>query len=62
VKLFTSVYVPKDVISDGRTYPILLQRTPYNVAPYGQKHSGQHGQGWDVGHFAARVFCGSGHD
>ena len=34
VKLFTSVYVPKDV-SDGRTYPIMMQRTGYNVAPYG---------------------------
>jgi putative CocE/NonD family hydrolase len=35
VKLFTSVYVPKDVADEGRSYPILLQRTPYNVAPYG---------------------------
>ncbi len=35
VKLFTSVYIPKDVIAEGKTYPILLQRTPYNVAPYG---------------------------
>ncbi|HEY5506943.1 MAG TPA: CocE/NonD family hydrolase, partial [Coriobacteriia bacterium] len=35
VRLFTSVYVPKDVFADGKTYPILLQRTPYNVAPYG---------------------------
>jgi putative CocE/NonD family hydrolase len=32
VKLFTSVYVPKD---DSQTYPILLMRTPYSVAPYG---------------------------
>ena len=32
VRLFTSVYVPKDA---GRTYPILLTRTPYSVAPYG---------------------------
>ncbi|HET6201703.1 MAG TPA: CocE/NonD family hydrolase [Planctomycetota bacterium] len=32
VKLFTAVYVPKD---DARTYPILLQRTPYSVSPYG---------------------------
>ncbi len=32
VKLFTIVYVPKDA---GRAYPILLQRTPYSVAPYG---------------------------
>jgi putative CocE/NonD family hydrolase len=31
-RLFTSVYVPKD---SSRTYPILLNRTPYTVAPYG---------------------------
>lgn len=35
IRLFTSVYVPKDVITDGKSYPILLQRTPYSVAPYG---------------------------
>jgi len=35
VKLFTSVYIPKDVFTDGNTYPIMLSRTPYNVAPYG---------------------------
>src|SRR5579885_404164 len=32
VKLFTSVYMPKD---SSKTYPILMQRTPYSVAPYG---------------------------
>jgi uncharacterized protein len=32
VRLFTSVYVPK---SQAERYPILLQRTPYSVAPYG---------------------------
>ncbi len=32
VKLFTSVYAPKD---SSRTYPILLERTPYSVSPYG---------------------------
>jgi putative CocE/NonD family hydrolase len=32
VRLFTSVYVPKD---SSRPYPILLERTPYSVAPYG---------------------------
>lgn len=31
-RLFTAVYVPKD---DSQTYPILLMRTPYSVAPYG---------------------------
>ena len=32
VKLFTSIYVPKDT---AQKYPILIQRTPYSVAPYG---------------------------
>ena len=32
VKLFTSIYSPKD---KSKTYPILLQRTPYSVRPYG---------------------------
>ncbi len=32
VKLFTSIYVPKD---RTKKYPILLNRTPYTVAPYG---------------------------
>ena len=32
IRLFTSVYVPKDT---AQKYPILMQRTPYSVAPYG---------------------------
>src|SRR5271166_1983557 len=35
VKLFTSVYIPKDAFTDSRKYPILMERTGYNVAPYG---------------------------
>jgi putative CocE/NonD family hydrolase len=35
VKLFTSIYLPKD-ISASKTYPIMLNRTPYSVAPYGE--------------------------
>jgi putative CocE/NonD family hydrolase len=31
VKLFTSVYQPKD---DSQAYPILLTRTPYSLKPY----------------------------
>ncbi len=31
-RLFTSVYVPKDA---SKNYPILLNRTPYSVSPYG---------------------------
>lgn len=33
ITLFTSVYVPKDTTKD---YPILMVRTPYTVAPYGE--------------------------
>lgn len=32
VKLFTSVYVPRD---QSRKYPVMLNRTPYSVSPYG---------------------------
>jgi uncharacterized protein len=32
VHLFTSVYVPKDA---SRSYPFLIDRTPYSVGPYG---------------------------
>src|SRR4030095_13554605 len=32
VKLFTSVYLPKDT---SQKYPMIMQRTPYSVAPYG---------------------------
>src|SRR5882762_5091532 len=32
-RLFTSVYVPKD---EKQKYPILMSRTPYSVAPYGE--------------------------
>ena len=31
-RLFTAVYVPKD---EAKPYPIMLNRTPYSVAPYG---------------------------
>ena len=31
-QLFTSVYVPRDTT---RSYPIMMSRTPYSVAPYG---------------------------
>jgi len=33
VRLFTAVYIPKD---RSQTYPILLNRSPYSVAPYGE--------------------------
>ncbi|GAA4309895.1 CocE/NonD family hydrolase [Mucilaginibacter gynuensis] len=32
VKLFTSIYIPKD---NAHKYPFILNRTPYSVAPYG---------------------------
>ncbi|MGA0559928.1 CocE/NonD family hydrolase [Larkinella sp. VNQ87] len=33
IKLFTSIYLPKNTT---QKYPILLGRTPYSVAPYGE--------------------------
>ncbi len=33
VKLFTSIYIPKD---SSEKHPILLTRTPYSCAPYGE--------------------------
>ena len=32
-RLFTAIYTPKD---QSKTYPIILNRTPYTVAPYGE--------------------------
>jgi len=33
VKLFTSIYIPKD---SSQKHPIMLMRTPYSCAPYGE--------------------------
>lgn len=35
VRLFTSLYIPKD---SSKKYPIILNRTPYSVAPYGEEN------------------------
>jgi hypothetical protein len=35
VKLFTTVYVPRDA---SQAYPIILTRTPYSCAPYGEEN------------------------
>ena len=32
VRLFTSVYIPKD---HSQAYPFLMERTPYPIGPYG---------------------------
>ena len=39
VRLFTAVYVPKN---DSRPYPFLIERTPYNVGPYGVDQYPEH--------------------
>lgn len=36
-KLFTAIYTPKD-ISKKRKYPMLMQRTCYSIAPYGEEN------------------------
>ena len=35
VKLFTSIYIPKDTTEK---HPVLLTRTPYSSAPYGEQN------------------------
>jgi len=40
-KLYTSIYAPRD---QSKTYPILMNRTPYSVRPYGDdKYAGRIG-------------------
>ena len=52
VRLFTAVYVPKD---DAESYPILLQRTPYGVRPYGADNYPEQPRG-PLKHYAAERF------
>lgn len=35
VKLYTVIYAPKD---ESKKYPILMERTPYSVSPYGENN------------------------
>ncbi len=35
VKLYTVIYAPKD---ESQKYPILMERTPYSVSPYGENN------------------------
>ena len=35
-KLFTAIYTPKDIAANKK-YPILMQRTCYSIAPYGEE-------------------------
>ena len=44
VHLFTAVYVPKASAfpADPGPYPFLMDRTPYNLAPYGEDHYPAH--------------------
>jgi putative CocE/NonD family hydrolase len=41
IKLFCSIYLPKD---QSKKYPILMTRTPYDVAPYGDDYKKTLGQ------------------
>lgn len=40
IRLFTAVYVPKDLA--GGPYPFLMERTPYDVGPYGEDQYPRH--------------------
>ncbi|HNP22896.1 MAG TPA: CocE/NonD family hydrolase [Panacibacter sp.] len=49
VKLFTSVYMPKD---SSVKHPILLSRTPYSCAPYGELKWKQWWNGYERAYFS----------
>ena len=49
VKLFTSVYMPKD---SSVKHPILLSRTPYSRAPYGELKWKQWWNGYERAYFS----------
>ena len=36
-KLYTAIYTPKDISKDKK-YPVLMQRTCYSIAPYGEEN------------------------
>ncbi|GAB3723207.1 hypothetical protein GCM10027594_04140 [Hymenobacter agri] len=44
VQLYTVIYVPRDAAA-GTPYPILMTRTPYSAAPYGENHYRGRGPG-----------------
>src|SRR5678815_3774256 len=35
IKLFTAIYIPKNA---SEKYPVLMERTPYSCAPYGESN------------------------
>ena len=48
VRLFTSVYIPKDT---SEAHPILLTRTPYSCAPYGEDQWKTYWNGYEKNYF-----------
>ncbi|TDW97004.1 CocE/NonD family hydrolase [Dinghuibacter silviterrae] len=45
IRLFTAIYMPVD--STGANHPILMMRTPYSCAPYGEdRYSGRYYRGY----------------
>lgn len=45
IKLYTAIYTPRD---SSATYPVLMQRTPYSCAPYGDKYKNGLGPNADL--------------
>ena len=38
IKLYTNIYTPKDASATNK-YPIVMNRTPYSIAPYGDQYA-----------------------
>ncbi len=48
IKLFTSIYIPK---SNAEKHPILITRTPYSCAPYGEKNFKEYWNSYEKEYF-----------
>lgn len=48
IKLFTSIYIPK---SNSEKHPILITRTPYSCAPYGEKNFKEYWNSYEKEYF-----------
>ena len=48
IKLFTSIYIPKD---KTEKHPVLITRTPYSCAPYGENNFRPYWDSYEKGYF-----------
>src|SRR5258705_12057973 len=48
IRLFTAIYTPKDITEK---HPILMTRTPYSCAPYGETNWKDYWNSYEIAYF-----------